>query len=637
MKKLIAIVVAIVGLLLVGSRLYNRHGRTEAPVDTARALGSGAARDHASRHDSTTAHIVISVTDEGGPVANAIVRCAPVDGDVVVLTTASDGGTSIDLAPGQWSIAASADGHEPAAATLDVIAARDDRVRLVLATGGRTLTGIVTDATGGPIAGARIDAARLRLHTQPERAVAVAFSDPAGRYQLTLGGGAIFVAASHREYAAQTRYIDLGANGASADFALVPGGVIEGIVRDSQTMRPVAGAAVRAKRDSSALELAEASECVVKTDDAGRFRFAGLRPASYDLFAREGARSSRAPVGVGLGVAEQQADVVVLIGAAATLRGKVVDETGAPASSVTVRASVGRDSDAAISDAAGAFVFEGLSPGRWALRGASERYISDGQAIVPLKRTDIDGVVVRVRELASRKRARAARTDRSVLGARRAADLRRRRRTGVSTPGSGANLHRVLHGRRVCVRTPRSRRLHDRCHIDRRYGQGDRARRVGRDRVRRHPSGPEWNGLRPGRRRGRQATIRHARGTHPGSTAGRGAPHPDHRGAHDDRSGRAISGRRPARDQDTRHSRPHADAEARYLCRGRQHRRCRRRDGKRAIVVCRDLLDSLAAYPGRDRRRSRRDHAGQSRIEAHDARTCTRAPPTPRTRPQPVA
>jgi RNA polymerase sigma-70 factor (ECF subfamily) len=137
-KKAIALVVVVVGLLLVGSRLYDRHGRTEQPVDTARLLGSGAARSQASKHDSPAAYIVVAVTDDVGPVANAIVRCAPVDGEVVVAKTAGDGNVSIDLASGQWSIAASADGHEPSATTLEVVAARDDRVRLVLATGGRT-------------------------------------------------------------------------------------------------------------------------------------------------------------------------------------------------------------------------------------------------------------------------------------------------------------------------------------------------------------------------------------------------------------------------------------------------------------------------------------------------------------------
>ena len=395
-KKAIALVVVVVGLLLVGSRLYSRHAGTEKPADTARPLGSGAT-SHASRHDSPPAHIVVAVTDAVGPVANAIVRCAPVDGEVVVTKTATDGNASIDLASGQWSIAASADGHEPSAKTLEVVAARGDRVQLVLATGGRTVTGTVTDATGGPIAGARIDAAQLQFNTKAGRAVAVAFSDPAGRYKLAVGGGAILVAVSHPDYAPQTRYVDLGASGATANFALVPGGVIEGVVRDSQTKQPVAGAEVRAENGAPALELVDANERVVKADGGGKFRFAGLRPGAYELFAREGARSSRAPVGVGLGVAEVQTDIVVLIGATATLRGKVVDESGAPVSKITVRASAGGEADPALSDDAGAFVFEGLSPGRWVLRGTNERYISDGQAIVPLKKADIDGIVVRVR------------------------------------------------------------------------------------------------------------------------------------------------------------------------------------------------------------------------------------------------
>ncbi len=400
-KKAVALVVVVVGLLLVGSRLYKHHVRTGEPVAaTEGEPSSGPARSLAMPSDSP-AHIIVAVTDNSGPVANAFVRCAPTDGDVVVAKTASDGSASIDLAAGQWSIAASAQGHEPAATTLAVVAARDDRVRLVLAPGGETLTGIVTDLTGGVIAGARIDAARLDLKMKVGRPVAVAFSDGTGRYTLAVGSGEVLVAASHPEYAPQTRYVDLGAGGATANFALVPGGVIEGVVRDLQTKQPVAGAAVRARHDSSALELAEGTERVVKADGAGTFRIAGLRPGAYELFAHEGARSSRAPVGVGVGVAEQHTDIVVLIGATATIRGKVVDDTGAPASNVTVRAVGGgrRDDDGnkTLSDAAGAFVLEGLGPTRWALRGTSARYLADGQAIVTLANSDVNDIVVHVR------------------------------------------------------------------------------------------------------------------------------------------------------------------------------------------------------------------------------------------------
>src|SRR6185295_17823329 len=111
-----------------------------------------------------------------------------------------------------------------------------------------------------------------------------------------VGGGLLLVAASHPEYAPQTRYVDLGPSGATANFALVPGGVIEGVVRDVQTKQPVAGAAVRARHDASALELAEASERVAKSGGDGKFRLAGLRPGVYKLSAREGGRRTRVPV-----------------------------------------------------------------------------------------------------------------------------------------------------------------------------------------------------------------------------------------------------------------------------------------------------------------------------------------------------
>ncbi|HTL36709.1 MAG TPA: RNA polymerase sigma factor, partial [Kofleriaceae bacterium] len=158
MKKAIALVVVVLGLLFVASKLYKHHGRTSEPVVTGRQLGSGAAGSRVLPSDAA-AHVVVAVTDDAGPVGDAIVRCAPIDGEVVVVKSARDGSASIDLAAGQWSIAASADGHEPSATSLVVVPGHDDRVHLVLAAGGRTLTGVVTDATGGTVPGARIDAA----------------------------------------------------------------------------------------------------------------------------------------------------------------------------------------------------------------------------------------------------------------------------------------------------------------------------------------------------------------------------------------------------------------------------------------------------------------------------------------------
>ncbi len=392
-KKVVALVVLAVGLLFVGSQLYKHHARASDSVVTEDKHPSGTAPSGATPVD---VHVVVAVVDSIGPVANALVRCAPTNGDVVVVKTASDGNASVDLEPDQWSIAASADGHEPAATTLAVVTGRADRVKLVLAFGGQTLTGTVTDMTGGVIAGARVDAARLHLNAKAGSEIAVAFSDNAGRYKLAVGTGEVFVAATHPEYVSQTRYVDLGVGGATTNFALVPGGAIEGVVRDVQTNRPVAGAAVWANSDSPMVEI-EAAERIVTSDAAGKFRVAGLRPGGYELSGRDGARRSRVPVGVEVGVAEQQTNIVVLIGGTATIRGNVVDEGGAPASKVAVSVFGEGDRDKAISDDKGAFVLEGLPPKRYSLAGTNDSYVSDGQAIVELKKTDVAGVVVHVR------------------------------------------------------------------------------------------------------------------------------------------------------------------------------------------------------------------------------------------------
>lgn len=395
-KKAIAVIVVVVGLLLVGAHFYKRRASTMPAVAT--ELGSGGSRTASPAVGAArAAHVSVAVADEAGPVANAIVRCALVDGGVAIGKTAADGSASVELAAGVWSIAASADGHEPAATTLRVAAGHDDKVRIVIANGGRTVTGTITDATGGVIAGARVDAAKLDPHAKAGRAVAVAFTDAAGHYKLAVAGGAVLVAASHPEYAAQERYIDLGASGATANFALVPGGVIEGVVRDAQTKQPVAGAVVYAGRSGENMELGDSNDDGVKADGTGKFRFAGLRPGAYDLVARAGARSSRAPVSIGLGVAEQQMDVVVTIAPAAMIRGKVLDGNGTPVAKVTVEAGGPGNGEKTTSDDAGAFAFEGLAPGRWGLIGSSDRYLADGRAIVPLAKTDVDGVVVRVR------------------------------------------------------------------------------------------------------------------------------------------------------------------------------------------------------------------------------------------------
>jgi protocatechuate 3,4-dioxygenase beta subunit len=330
------------------------------------------------------------------------VRLSREGGDVSILETPTEGSvTSEPLEAGTWSISASAPGHEPTSIEPRELAPGETaRVELTLVAGGRLLTGQVTDASGGPIAGARIDAAKLGPMVRPTAAVASTLTGADGKYSLSVAEGQLLVAASEPSYAPQSRYVEVGANGAVASFALVPGGVIEGIVRDEATREPIGAAVVTARRDTPAMALGERSRQQAIAGKDGRFRIAGLRPGAYELAGVAGARVSRAPTIVGLGVAEQVTDIEILVSRAATVRGLVLDENNAPAPgvSVTMFGRGGRGGEVeATSDAKGAFVLEGIGAGRYMLAGSSDDYVAMGATRVEVASQDVDGVTVNVR------------------------------------------------------------------------------------------------------------------------------------------------------------------------------------------------------------------------------------------------
>jgi hypothetical protein len=173
-----------------------------------RASDGPATKVATQQHGSTTAtqrgapiepaRLAITVSDAKGPLAGATVRLAPKDGEIVVVKTGNDGVAHADqLDPGTWTVSASAADHVPAALPARQLAAGTaEKLAIQLAAGGRTLRGTVSDATGGPIAGARIDAARINTTAEPSDAVSTTFSGSDGKYQLTVAEGQLLVAAA---------------------------------------------------------------------------------------------------------------------------------------------------------------------------------------------------------------------------------------------------------------------------------------------------------------------------------------------------------------------------------------------------------------------------------------------------------
>ncbi len=398
----IAMAVIVLAALAVGLWRWGHHSETaKAVTSTAMtpepaAVVAGAVRSPGSVEGAS---LTITVSDERGSLAGATVRLVSTSSDVVVVEAGIDGiARAGELEPGMWTVSASAADHLPAALpAMRLVAGVEEKLTIKLSGGGQLLTGTVSDVMGGPITGVRIDAARADRLALPGPAVSTTFTGVDGTYRLTVGEGSLTVVATSADYAPQSHYVEVGPAGAVADFSLVPGGVIEGIVRDERTKAPVAGARVFARRDRPAMLFAASGAYRVTAGSDGRFRIRGLSPGAWDLSATGEERTSKAQTVVGLGVAEQVTDVELLIGRGPVIRGLVVSETGAPVPHVEVQALARSGGATGIANAKGSFTLVGLNPGDYTIHASNEMYLPEPGTHVTLGDNDVDAVVVTVK------------------------------------------------------------------------------------------------------------------------------------------------------------------------------------------------------------------------------------------------
>ena len=407
------VVVAVVLLVAAIGAVWWWKSRRESATPATSMVTQPSGSDGSSSSTPTATHAntpapasaTIKVTDGKKPIGDATVRLAPEEGDVVILKTDPEGIARADvLVPGEWNVSASATGHEPAGLEQQTFTP-GTRVELtiVMPEGGRTLSGLVTDATGGPISGARIDAAKLGGMMRPGRAIATTLTGTDGKYALTVAEGQLMVEVSSSDYAAQSRYVEVGATGATADFQLVPGGAIEGIVRDAKTKEVVAGAFVTARRDGGGMfRLAEGGGLLTRSGGDGRFRLGGLRPGAYELHATAETLSSKSPTLVGIGVAEQVADVEVLVSAGPSVHGVVTDEAGKPVPNIAVSVNGEGPGNGGQekTNAKGEFTITGLAAGRYFAMATDDTFVPDGIAQFELAEVDVKNLQVKVRHAA---------------------------------------------------------------------------------------------------------------------------------------------------------------------------------------------------------------------------------------------
>ena len=354
-----------------------------------------------------TAILAGTVRDvEGRPFADAEVRLQP---DTAGSSrqwprtmTDERGGFRLRARPGlPWRVTAAREGFAPGTVTVPPLAPRASRNDLeIMLTRGAVASGRVLDAEERPVAGATVrlfpaarDARDLHLARLTGEDVTEATADAEGRFELRhLPPGRFDLIARAAGFVTRTMPgIEVPPGTAAVDLgtvALSPGAAIEGRVVDPRG-QPIAGAGVMVSLDelssfgSSMPSLDELTGAT--TDTEGRFRIPDLAPGTVvGLMVMAPGWVTAEIAGI---EAPTPSPVEIVLRPAARVAGRVVDERrqGIAEAQVVLTAEArravfggqalpGGTLGQAMTDAAGAFVIEGVAPGTATLIATASSY-----------------------------------------------------------------------------------------------------------------------------------------------------------------------------------------------------------------------------------------------------------------------
>lgn len=316
------------------------------------------------------------VTDEAGkPVAGAKVRAyggSPFEEEDITLyaeaVAGADGSFTLPNAPASAGrVTARAPGFAPA--NQATFRERVTTSKLTLRSGG-TVAGTVVDPAGKPVEGAVVVSGALAVKT-----------DATGAFRLPgVPVGAAAVEAFSKELAARSDSVRVKkGETAQVPLRLARAAAITGTVIDEKTRRPISGVRVSAAAGGMTLRGPEPGRRV-RTDAKGKFRLVGLRPRGYAIRA---AKTDYLPVtmpGIVAGVSTPGSAAIALQ-KAASLSGRVTDETGKAVPGA--RVGIARDTgiNALIRGGPAAFLGRGGVPsgpdGAFRLRGlAAQRNVT---------------------------------------------------------------------------------------------------------------------------------------------------------------------------------------------------------------------------------------------------------------------
>jgi len=266
-------------------------------------------------------------SDDGGAVSDALVCATEVSSSVIGAPRTSCGACDqggrywIPIErPGTYSVVAHAAGFSPGLTRGNgpialTVGEHKQGVDIVLQHGGAKVSGVVRDATGGPIPNAVVRATRFEVPVS----TFVVHSDNDGQFRLWVAPGPITLQARATGYAPALLYRI--APSSDVVLTLTPGSVVRGKVVAQEDGRPIPDVEVRAVPTKSWNSPMHPS---ARSDSEGAFAIDGLEPDSYALVAEgEGWRGTKdSPVEVGL--AEVVDRVLVQVSAVTSVNGRVM-------------------------------------------------------------------------------------------------------------------------------------------------------------------------------------------------------------------------------------------------------------------------------------------------------------------------